>query len=57
MKIGIPHVLTLADRSLTKEFLYLKHKIGLGAKHLVVPVPFSIQQLNLCLLHKRLEVS
>lgn len=57
MKIGIQHVLTLADCSLIKEFLNPKHKIGLGAKHLVVLVPFSKPPVKaLGLLHKRPKV-
>lgn len=41
MKIGIRQGLTLADYSLIKEFLYLKHEIGLCAKHLGALVSFS----------------
>lgn len=57
MKTGFQHVLTLAACSLIKEFLNPKHKIGLGAKRLVVLVPFSKQPVKaLGLLHKRPKV-
>lgn len=57
MKTGFQHVLTLAACSLIKEFLNPKHKIKLGAKRLVVLVPFSKQPVKaLGLLHKRPKV-